>query len=155
MNDVLPKPFTKEGLLTVLEKHLIHLKSSHPESMGHPGQPLSMASTRQSLKEDDSPGKSPATASNWNSPGQLTGVSPVASDAADNYMGQSGGYHPHNMYGNPMPAQRPQQQNSIAGHRRQISDMSGPGGPEMSDQKRQMFGNPMQHQQMNQMQRPR
>lgn len=28
MNDILPKPFTKEGLLGMLEKHLIHLKLS-------------------------------------------------------------------------------------------------------------------------------
>lgn len=27
MTDVLPKPFTKEGLLNMLEKHLIHLKT--------------------------------------------------------------------------------------------------------------------------------
>lgn len=27
MNDILPKPFTKEGLLNMLEKHLIHLKT--------------------------------------------------------------------------------------------------------------------------------
>ncbi|KAH9991218.1 HSF-type DNA-binding-domain-containing protein [Russula compacta] len=27
MNDILPKPFTKEGLLEMLEKHLIHLKA--------------------------------------------------------------------------------------------------------------------------------
>ena len=33
MNDVLPKPFTKEGLLSMLEKHLSHLKKSmHPGS---------------------------------------------------------------------------------------------------------------------------
>lgn len=29
MNDVLPKPFTKEGMLSMLEKHLIHLKQIH------------------------------------------------------------------------------------------------------------------------------
>ena len=26
MNDILPKPFTKQGLLDMLEKHLMHLK---------------------------------------------------------------------------------------------------------------------------------
>jgi osomolarity two-component system response regulator SKN7 len=29
MNDVLPKPFTKEGMLSMLEKHLLHLKNIH------------------------------------------------------------------------------------------------------------------------------
>jgi osomolarity two-component system response regulator SKN7 len=44
MNDILPKPFTKEGLLNMLEKHLIHLKTVQkmdeiPKSFGLP--PLS------------------------------------------------------------------------------------------------------------------
>ncbi|KAG6900745.1 hypothetical protein C0995_003299 [Termitomyces sp. Mi166 len=47
MNDILPKPFTKEGLLDMLEKHLMHLKviqqqmrsTSVPRSIGVP--PLS------------------------------------------------------------------------------------------------------------------
>ncbi|KAG5644411.1 hypothetical protein DXG03_008578 [Asterophora parasitica] len=47
MNDILPKPFTKEGLLDMLEKHLMHLKviqqhmrsTSIPRSVGIP--PLS------------------------------------------------------------------------------------------------------------------
>ncbi|KAJ3716686.1 hypothetical protein C8R42DRAFT_203155 [Lentinula raphanica] len=44
MNDILPKPFTKEGLLDMLEKHLMHLKviqqmSRVPRSLGIP--PLS------------------------------------------------------------------------------------------------------------------
>ncbi|PWN51763.1 hypothetical protein IE53DRAFT_37502 [Violaceomyces palustris] len=39
MNDILPKPFTKEGLLSMLEKHLIHLKTVQkmediPKSLG-------------------------------------------------------------------------------------------------------------------------
>ncbi|KAG6840532.1 hypothetical protein C0991_006127 [Blastosporella zonata] len=44
MNDILPKPFTKEGLLDMLEKHLMHLKviqqqmrsTSIPRSIGAP-----------------------------------------------------------------------------------------------------------------------
>ncbi|KAJ3746329.1 response regulator receiver protein [Lentinula detonsa] len=44
MNDILPKPFTKQGLLDMLEKHLMHLKviqqmSRVPRSLGIP--PLS------------------------------------------------------------------------------------------------------------------
>lgn len=41
MNDVLPKPFTKDGLLNMLEKHLIHLKTIQkmdeiPKALGLP-----------------------------------------------------------------------------------------------------------------------
>ena len=40
MNDVLPKPFTKEGMLSMLEKHLLHLKNIHqnPDSAPTSGQ---------------------------------------------------------------------------------------------------------------------
>ncbi|KAA1479491.1 hypothetical protein DENSPDRAFT_862045 [Dentipellis sp. KUC8613] len=52
MNDILPKPFTKEGLLEMLEKHLMHLKviqqmSKFPRSVGIP--PLSDANVDQAL----------------------------------------------------------------------------------------------------------
>jgi len=52
MNDILPKPFTKEGLLDMLEKHLMHLKviqqmSRIPRSVGVP--PLSDANFEQAL----------------------------------------------------------------------------------------------------------
>lgn len=32
MNDILPKPFKKEGLLSMLEKHLSHLKEHHAQT---------------------------------------------------------------------------------------------------------------------------
>ncbi|KAG2063947.1 hypothetical protein BDR04DRAFT_1110846 [Suillus decipiens] len=52
MNDILPKPFTKEGLLDMLEKHLMHLKviqqmSKLPRSLGVP--PLSDPSFSEAL----------------------------------------------------------------------------------------------------------
>jgi len=52
MNDILPKPFTKEGLLDMLEKHLMHLKviqqmSKVPRSAGIP--PLSDGSFEEAL----------------------------------------------------------------------------------------------------------
>jgi len=101
MNDVLPKPFTKEGLLSMLEKHLSHLKKSgHPGSGLEPPPPVPTASSmggpaplshqtnqgsshRPSLKGEASPGASsasPATVSTtWNSPMQPQGMSPVTS----------------------------------------------------------------------------
>ncbi|ESK92768.1 putative response regulator receiver protein [Moniliophthora roreri MCA 2997] len=52
MNDILPKPFTKQGLLDMLEKHLMHLKviqqmSRIPRSVGIP--PLSDAGFEQAM----------------------------------------------------------------------------------------------------------
>jgi osomolarity two-component system response regulator SKN7 len=98
MNDVLPKPFTKEGLLSMLEKHLGHLKK-------HPQQPLDMnpvqasslqasAPAKRSYRSDDSPATSPATVSNWNSPGNI-GVSPASAQAEDPYL------HPAHNNGGP------------------------------------------------------
>ncbi|KAJ1501753.1 kinase-regulated stress-responsive transcription factor skn7 [Coelomomyces lativittatus] len=161
MNDVLPKPFTKEGLLQMLEKHLVHLKKpgSQVEPMVAP-QPL--ATTRQVLKEEESPAKSPATTSNWNSPNQVPGVSPVGSDE---YMqavqGHPGAYGVNPMqqnmgYGASQQLQMQQrQQQQAAGHRRQLSDISG--GDDMNNpakRQQQMYGGPMQ-QHLNPMQRPR
>ncbi|KAF5374070.1 hypothetical protein D9757_010739 [Collybiopsis confluens] len=52
MNDILPKPFTKQGLLDMLEKHLMHLKviqqmSRIPRSLGIP--PLSDSGFEQAI----------------------------------------------------------------------------------------------------------
>jgi osomolarity two-component system response regulator SKN7 len=170
MNDVLPKPFTKEGLLQMLEKHLAHLKKpiAHADGMVAP-QPL--AATRQVLKEEESPAKSPATASNWNSPNQITGVSPITSNVTDEYMQAVQGHpghpahsaHPGTYAVNPMQAniaynaspQIAMQARQQAGHRRQISDISG--GDDMSNpaKRQQVYGAPLQPQPLNPMQRPR
>lgn len=162
MNDVLPKPFTKEGLLQMLEKHLAHLKKpvAHLDGMVAP-QPL--ATTRQVLKEEESPAKSPATASNWNSPNQMPGVSPVGSNVTDEYMqavqGHPGAYAVNPMQGNiayNTSPQMPMQARQQPGHRRQISDISG--GDDMNNpaKRQQMYANaPLHPQPMNPMQRPR
>lgn len=168
MNDVLPKPFTKEGLLQMLEKHLAHLKKpvAQIEPMVPP-QPLS--ATRQTLKEEESPAKSPATTSNWNSPNPMTGVSPVGSSVTEEYMhavqqGHGAPYGVNSIQG-PMPQQMsynasPQMQmqgrQQPGSHRRQISDISG--GDDMNNpaKRQQMYGTPLQPQPMNPMQqRPR
>ncbi|KAK5135746.1 hypothetical protein LTR08_004732 [Meristemomyces frigidus] len=88
MNDVLPKPFTKEGLLNMLEKHLSHLKKHGPgiDNMGAPPPPGPLSSAKRSMKSEDSPATSPAV-SNWNSPGGLAIVSPSGSTHPDDpYM---------------------------------------------------------------------
>jgi len=171
MNDVLPKPFTKEGLLQMLEKHLAHLKKP-----GHgmetmvpppPVQPLAHSSARKSLKSEDSPAKSPATNSNWNSPSQIPGVSPVESTMPTEYMNAVPG-HPAAAYGGMPPSGLPAAYNSSPHmpmplsqqhshqHRRQISEISGGDDMGGTPNKRQaMFAPPLQPQPMPQMGRPR
>lgn len=159
MNDVLPKPFTKEGMLRALEKHLPQFKKTaqfqNPAPMSHPsgfvtpnqshaplGLNMGQLSAGQSLKDESSPGKSPATASSWQSPNQLPGQSPLG-NAPANYMQQpmrdnsqytmtpthpQGGFPPQNP---PMGASRGQT------HRRVMSDMTGPPQPDDNPEKRQ------------------
>jgi osomolarity two-component system response regulator SKN7 len=170
MNDVLPKPFTKEGLLHMLEKHLVHLKKpvTHIDGMAAP-QPVQVP--RQIvLKEEDSPAKSPATTSNWNSPTTMPGVSPVGSNVPDDYahamqgqqVQQSGAYAVNPMQANigfnttshmHMQARPPQRspQPLPPGHRRHISDISG-GDDLHNAAKRQQMYPPQMQQHMNPMQ---
>ena len=148
MNDVLPKPFTKEGLLNMLEKHLGHLKHL-PDGMEpmapHTGSSIHQTSSGQSLKDESSPAQSPSTISNWQSPGQFTGISPTHAAPPHQFMQpMHPGYSqdpspvqyqpPHTPLGAPRQMQ----------HRRQISEI---GGDDVSsDSKRQrMFDqtNPM------------
>lgn len=175
MNDVLPKPFTKEGLLAMLEKHLSHLKKQPPgyDHMPAPPPPA-LNSAKRSLKSEDSPVTSPATASNWNSPGNLAGVSPSTSNQTDDpYMTavqhSSAGPYPVQPMGAPQmyntspggPMSAPGRQAIPQQHRRGISDISGGAGDRGADVKRQqMFapptpmGAPMAQPLPQQMQRP-
>lgn len=158
MNDVLPKPFTKEGLLQMLEKHLGQLKknSTALDHMGAPPQPtLAQVAAKNSMKSEESPATSPATVNNWHSPGNTLGVSPANSSVtADEYMmtaqqGPPGPYQlqapqlgPQMAYGGMAraPAGPP---GGPAPHRRQISDISGGPGDLGGDMKRQqMYGPP-------------
>lgn len=162
MNDVLPKPFTKEGLLNMLEKHLGHLKKHPPQpppgidTTGGPPQPLAHSATRQSLKSEDSPATSPATVTNWQSPGNNLGVSPSASSLADeSYMSNVPGQHGGHFGMQPGPSPRSVTFNGSPQahlgprqlppgpppHRRQISDISG-GQVEMGPdiKRQQMYG---------------
>src|ERR1700728_87774 len=79
MNDVLPKPFTKEGMLRTLEKHLAHFKkdyvpqqSQHQDHFANPNPSLNLNMSHMpathNIKEEPSPAKSgsPSTSS-WHS----------------------------------------------------------------------------------------
>ena len=145
MNDVLPKPFTKEGLMICLDKHLGHLKKDAQ---------LIHDSAGVSLKGAESPTQSPATVSaSWNSPATMQGPSPIATHLShDPYAnairhapqygqldGAAPGYGsaPHTpLSAHPPSSQRfgPQQP-----HRRHVSDMSGPEDPQVQAKRHQMY----------------
>ena len=127
MNDVLPKPFTKEGLLNMLEKHLGHLKKIPDGMEGLPppsAVSLTHGSGAQSLKDDQSPAQSPSTISNWQSPSQFAGMSPVTAPPSQfmSPMQPPSGYAM-----DPSPLQYQSPQNPFAArplqHRRGVSEM--------------------------------
>lgn len=154
----------------MLEKHLGHLKKHSQQSL-EMNPPQGGVSAKRSYRSDDSPATSPATVSNWNSPGNI-GVSPASAHAEDPYMhavhNNSGpGSGPYAMppqagmppppvqapmYGGPPPGglgPRPPQQQQPH-HRRGISDISG-GQQDMGDAKRQqLYGGPSPHMQQHQ-----
>lgn len=158
MNDVLPKPFTKEGLLNMLEKHLGHLKKMQDgmEHMPqHPGSSMPQGSAGHSLKDEASPAQSPSTISNWQSPSQFNGISPTQGAPPHQYMQpmhSAGGYgqeqspvqyqSPHNPLGAPGPRQMQ--------HRRQISEIGGDDMSNESKRRRMYEQNPMAMNQMHQ-----
>jgi osomolarity two-component system response regulator SKN7 len=93
MNDVLPKPFTKEGMLKALEKHLPGFKKNAfqqqfqmqsgfatPTTSQPPlGLTIGQLSAPTSIKDEQSPGKSPNTAGSWHSPNQpIAGQQPMS-----------------------------------------------------------------------------
>ncbi|KAL8969405.1 MAG: hypothetical protein Q9183_002010 [Haloplaca sp. 2 TL-2023] len=159
MNDVLPKPFTKEGLLSMLEKHLDHLKKM-PDGMEsmvpQSASSITHTSAAQSLKDDASPNQSPSTVSTWQSPAQFQGVSPTT--AGPNLFMQP--MHPGATYGmDPSQMQFQQPHTPLSAprqppHRRPISDVAG-GDEANSDTKRQRMFAQQNAMAMNQIQRAR
>jgi osomolarity two-component system, response regulator SKN7 len=119
MRDVLAKPFTKEGMIGKLKKHLVSfLRNPPPELLeqmypnGAQGQPptpgpygnapmslpLSAASSGGVAKFDTTPIQSPSTSASWHSPSQMQQASPnlanqdyLSASAAGNPMGMTPG----------------------------------------------------------------
>jgi osomolarity two-component system response regulator SKN7 len=115
MADILPKPFTKEGLLQLLEKHLNHLKK-HPNP------------TLEHIKEEDShmqhhahlqmhsPQKPhhPSSTTSWtasNSPQTPVTHQPPPSDASDH--SQHYQLSSASLYGAPHPSSAVPQQQAV------------------------------------------
>lgn len=142
----------------MLEKHLSHLKvASQTIEAPQPAVPVTMAaqsSAAHSIKEDSSPGQSPATSvNNWQSPGQYQGMAavphsmqPVPSQYVPTTPGPAAYAVDQNgvQYATPTvalaqaaPAARPQV-------RRQLSEMSSAGeNPGMAKRPR-MYAHPSQ-----------
>ncbi|PGH15133.1 hypothetical protein AJ79_02659 [Helicocarpus griseus UAMH5409] len=150
MNDVLPKPFTRQSLLTVLERHLNHLKTI-PSAMEAPQSAIvapMQNSAGQSIKDENSPGPSPAASmNNWQSPGQFQGMSPINTNVPGQYMqqqtpttaaayalDQNGVQYPQPQITtmNPAAAARVQ-------HRRQMSDMASAAEANSFPKRQKMF----------------
>jgi len=115
MNDVLAKPFTKDGMVRILKKHLVYLLKNPPQEdellqqggmpgpsvsstgytsaagmagIGHLGGPSSMGGSSGSVKFETTPIQSPSTTASWHSPAQMTHASPNMDGA--NYMAAGG-----------------------------------------------------------------
>lgn len=105
MRDVLAKPFTKEGMIGKIRKHLVQFLRNPPQEMmdamypngtqpptpsGYQnqgiGMPLSATSSTGVTKFDTTPVQSPATSTSWNSPSQMPQASPVMSQE-QGYLG--------------------------------------------------------------------
>jgi osomolarity two-component system response regulator SKN7 len=157
MDDVLPKPFTKKSLLDMLEKHLGHLKKL-PEGVEAPpsatAPSMAQTSASQSVKDDSSPGQSPGTSmSNWQSPSQFPGVSPIHGNVQNQYMQtpQNPVAYAVDQNGVQYPApQTPINATRQGQHRRQVSEMSGNSEMASFPKRQRMYGpggnvtNPMQ-----------
>ncbi len=167
MNDVLPKPFTKEGMLRTLEKHLSQFKKNYvppqqgqnQDQFGPPNTPLNlnmshMSATTRSIKDEASPGKSGSPTSSWHSPSQI-GTSPSQQQTNQGFVqqiqGNPGGQYvmapTHGVVATgyqtqPMPPNMAGQGGRPGQHRRNISDIGV--APDEDPNKRQRIYPPQQ-----------
>lgn len=116
---MLAKPFTKDGMLRILRKHVPHLlKNAPPDELavGHGAAQLhansmSVPPMNPQVKFDSTPGQSPATTASWHSPGQIHQPSPNVTNIETGYpMANTA-----QMVITPTSAQRPTFQNMPPG----------------------------------------
>lgn len=92
LNDVLAKPFTKDGMLRILRKHVSHLLKNPPQEelvvgAGGPMQTaLGVPPGMNPQVRVDTPSQSPATTTSWQSPGQIHQQSPHVATIEPGYM---------------------------------------------------------------------
>lgn len=160
MNDVLPKPFTKEGMLRTLEKHLAHFKkdyvppqqSQHQDHFANPNPSLNLNMSHMpathNVKEEPSPAKSgsPSTSS-WHSTSPIQQGNPGYVQMQANQGGQYMMTPTHSNVGGGYQTQAPAPTmpapNGGSGqHRRTISELGI--NPEEKPEKRQRMYPPPQ-----------
>lgn len=157
---MLPKPFTKEGLLHMLEKHLGHLKKI-PDGMDalvpQTSSSMPQSSATQSLKDENSPTQSPSTISTWHSPGQFPGITPTHAAPPSHFMQPVPAQPPYGIDHNSLQYQPPQTPIGAprqTQHRRQISELTG-SDDITNDSKRQRMYTQQNPLPLNQIQRGR
>ena len=138
MNDVLAKPFTKDGMVRIIKKHLPYLLKNPPPpgstedltptpgqptptaqypnsagmSMGQMANPATMTNAGTQIKFEATPIASPATSSSWHSPNQMSHTSPTLENGGYmNAVGSGSG-----MMLTPGGTQRPQYTNQMVSH---------------------------------------
>ncbi|KAI0475458.1 HSF-type DNA-binding-domain-containing protein [Xylariaceae sp. FL0804] len=150
MRDVLAKPFTKEGMIGKLRKHLAHLlrnpppenvmdsmypngSQAEPPTPGpYPGHgvgmaPLSTTSTGPVQKFETTPIQSPATSASWHSPGQMPHPSPTLAQDQGGYLTAGSGSQ---MVLTPGGTQKPQYAGAMLGQMPGHPRMANDGPPE-------------------------
>ncbi|KAJ5334185.1 Heat shock factor (HSF)-type [Penicillium brevicompactum] len=161
MDDVLPKPFTRKSLLDMLERHLDHLKVSPQNPPGMEQVPPSATavnlataaqnSATQSIKEDSSPGQSPAgSMNNWQSPGQFQNMQAVPTNmpaVQGPYVTAPPAAYTVDQNGIQYPAPPPVGVPTAGApvrppHRRQISDMSSANENPNMPKRQRMYSQP-------------
>jgi osomolarity two-component system response regulator SKN7 len=158
-------------MLKALVKNLpLFLKDAQPPSQSqyqsqpqlpHPGAAFSTPNPRQaplglsmgqmsapqSIKDETSPGKSPATASSWHSPNQIPGQSPIANGPVgfmqqqpmrDHHYGAMTSTHPPSQTGFPPPPNTPLGPPRGPPHKRVMSEMTA-GPDEHPDSRRRLY----------------
>lgn len=121
MNDVLAKPFTKEGMVRILRKHLPYLLKNPPppgsEDLAPPPPQngyvnANIMPMQMGVKFETTPIQSPATSSSWHSPG--TGL-PQASPTMDGYRMNPGNPNPVPVNPNVSQDDRPEKRQRLYG----------------------------------------
>lgn len=147
MRDVLAKPFTKEGMIGKLRRHLANMLRNPSEmdnlypsggstqpptpgpysNQGMGMAPLSATSSGPVTKFDTTPIQSPATSSSWHSPSQLPHPSPTIAQEHGGYLAAGSGSQ---MVITPGGTQKPQYAGGMMPQMAASQRMSHEGPPE-------------------------
>lgn len=164
MNDVLAKPFTRDGMVRILKKHLSYmLKDPQPQGMssddpnqgvgapgpgppassqGYAGAPAGMTiatmGAGSQVKFEQTPIQSPTTTASWHSPGQMQQTSPNLDSGG--YMSAQIGSGSGGMVLTPGGSQRPQFANQVAPTMNRMGDGMVGLGDDRPEKRQRLYG---------------